>query len=101
VLLLATIAVVVLGLTIAAFALKNALLLIASTIGWTVTSVMLSSQTFSNDAIKMAVVAFGFSIALICAIGALTVFMSSRKKLPPIDEEAEYLEEVRRATRRR
>lgn len=96
------VAIIVLGLTIAAFVFKNVPLLLASTMGWIVFAFLMYGKVFDNAALNTALLMFGGAMALICLFSGLGMYSSRRTREPNADDDYEaYKREVIKATRRR
>ena len=101
-------AILVVGLTIAAFWLKNGLLLLATGMAWTIWGVLMvnvgtgAGKPFEgNTFLPQAFLALGGVIALVCIMSALGVFMSKRQRPSPESDYESYKRQVLNVTRRR
>ena len=82
--------------------LKNAILLLASSLSWVIFAFLMYSYTFDNAAINDALLMFGGMMAIISAIMALTMWTRGRPPKMTDDQEQEaYKEKVRKMTGRR
>jgi len=95
------ITIIALVLMIAALVLKNAILLIASTMAWIIYAFLMYNLVFANAYINTALLLFGAVMAFVCLFNALIMFTSGRRRPKPDDDYAAWEKQVRRATRRR
>jgi len=100
---LLVIGIVCLGLMIAGFVLKQAMLLLAAGLGWIMFGFLMYSKVFENAFMNEALLTLGLALALVSFVSTLTIYMRSRPpKISP--EEADYQNyrrKVLEATRRR
>lgn len=102
-------AILVVGLTIGAFVLKNSSLLITSGLAWVVWGVFMSNvgtgvgDPFEgNTFLPQAFLALGGAMAIVCFVSALTMYMRSRPRKPTLeDEQLAYRKKVLKITERR
>ena len=92
----------VIGLTVSGFALKNAPLLIASSVSWIIFALYMFHQTFTNTYLTTAFLVFGWMMFAICIIKALDIYVSTRPKKLDKDllEQEEYRRQVLNTTKR-
>ena len=86
---------------ISGIALKQGLLLLASTLTWIIFAILMNEYTFTNAAVGNGLLMFGGVMTIICAVLTLSVFMLGRRKIPEIDEEEDFKRQVLRVTKRR
>ena len=97
----ATVAFISLVLMIAGLALKNVLLLLASSISWLIFAFLMYDYDFTNTAIHTGLLMFGGAMTIISAVMALNVFMSGKpKEVNSEDDYESYKKKVMDATRR-
>jgi len=97
----ATVTFIALVLMLTGIILKNALLLLAAFIPWIIFAFMMFGYTFTNTAISTGLLLFGWFMAILCAIWALSIWTSGRRKQTPEDDYESYKKKVVKATRRR
>jgi len=93
----------VIGLTISGFVLKNAPLLIASSVSWIIFAFYMFHQTFTNTYLNTAFLVFGWMMFAICIFSTLTMFTRGRPTKVDQDllEQENYRRQVLNATKRR
>jgi len=99
---------IVVGLTIGGFVIKNGTLLISAGIAWIGWGVLMvnvgtgAGQPFEgNTFLPQFFLALGGVMALVCIISALGMFLSRRRGSSPESDYESYKKKVINATRRR
>ena len=100
---LLAIGIICLGLMIAGFILKQAMLLLAAGLGWIMFGFLMYSKVFENPFINQALLILGLALALVCFVSTLTIYMHSRptRVSPEERDYQDYRRKVIEATRRR
>ena len=96
------IAMIVLGLTIAAFVFKQPLLMLAGALGWIIFAFLMFNKPIEgNDYLPTAFLLFGGAMAFLCLFAAIGIYVPGRKALSEDAEYEAYRKEVMKATRKR